>query len=110
MTFDKTKCTKGPWEIKRSDVTTPGGTMSRILEEGHSYADAALIAEAGTVLHETGLTPRELAERLETLMAAAVDVTTAMHGLEAGALDQTTLHAASRLESALAKEEGTNHD
>jgi len=33
-------------------------------------ANAALIAEAGTVAHETGLTPRQLAERCERLEAA----------------------------------------
>jgi hypothetical protein len=33
-------------------------------------AHAALVAEAGTVLHETSLTPRQLAERCEELVAA----------------------------------------
>jgi hypothetical protein len=33
-------------------------------------AHAALVAEAGTVAHETGLTPRQLAERCKELEAA----------------------------------------
>ena len=34
-------------------------------------ADCRLIAEAGTVHHETGLTPRQLVERVKALEAAA---------------------------------------
>jgi hypothetical protein len=33
-------------------------------------AHAALLAEAGTVLHEAGLTPRQLAEQRDELLAA----------------------------------------
>jgi hypothetical protein len=38
--------------------------MTRLLD------DARLIAEAGTVLHETGMTPKELAERVTQLTSA----------------------------------------
>jgi hypothetical protein len=31
------------------------------------HADAKLITEAGTVFHETGMTPRQLADRVKTV-------------------------------------------
>lgn len=39
-------------------------------EQQEAEANARLIAEAGTVLHETGLTPRELAEQRAELLQA----------------------------------------
>jgi hypothetical protein len=42
---------------------------------GEGLADAHFIAEAFTVAHDTGLTPRQLAERCEKLEAALVGVT-----------------------------------
>ena len=42
--------------------------QENIIQEG--AANATLIAEAGTVYHETGLTPRELAEQRRELLEA----------------------------------------
>lgn len=42
-------------------------------------ANARLIAEAGTVAHETGLTPRQLAERCEKL-EALLTIAVVTHG------------------------------
>lgn len=52
-----------------------GGTSFPINHQGESAeANAQLIAEAGTVAHETGLTPRQLAERCKELEAALSDL------------------------------------
>lgn len=80
------KGTKGPWRAYRDDYhevwsVEAGDTIAdlwRMDEETHSRdplqeeeaeANAQLIAEAGTVLHETGLRPRELVERVGQMMA-----------------------------------------
>lgn len=42
--------------------------------KGNAEADARLIAEAGTVAHETGLTPRQLAEQRAELLAEAIEL------------------------------------
>lgn len=74
----KAKPTAGPWY-----VDTDQNNIARIVK-GHpnktiaiSYdfrgaweANANLIAEAGTVYHETGLTPRELVERIKQMKEA----------------------------------------
>jgi hypothetical protein len=39
-------------------------------DENEALANARLIAEAGTVFHETGLSPRQLAERCAELVEA----------------------------------------
>lgn len=66
--------TDGPWEIDAyGDVTANGEDIARISsEESHAQADAALIAEAGNVYHETGLTPRQLASELNAHKAARI--------------------------------------
>ena len=46
-------------------AATPAG-----VRESERIANAQLIAEAGTVLHETGLTPRQLAEQRAELLEA----------------------------------------
>lgn len=51
-------------------------------------ANARLIAEAGTVAHETGLTPRQLAEQRAELLDFARDVA----GLDDGALTRADLN------------------
>src|SRR6185312_446312 len=49
-----------------------GGTSYPINHQGEAAeANAQLIAEAGTVATETGLTPRQLAERCKELEGAA---------------------------------------
>ena len=73
------KPTKGPWRPRRlANYTDPGwvilwpdkdGAHLRRLDSKGSFIeeDAHLIAEAGTVHHETGLTPCELLEQVEQL-------------------------------------------
>ena len=51
----------GPWWEVWSDGWMDGGSAE---------ANARLIAEAGTVHHETGLTPRQLVERVKELEEA----------------------------------------
>lgn len=70
--------TKGPWRAENSSVIGPDnqivsccirGSVDRGDEE-EDYATARLIAEAGTVATETGLTPRQLAEQRAELLEA----------------------------------------
>ena len=82
----KAKPTAGPCKIEWSDGFGPsadiyGGNKSEKfiaqvgrddrpeVSPGESDANAELIADAFNVYHETGLTPRELKERIDTLMA-----------------------------------------
>lgn len=60
-------------------------------------ANARLIAEAGTVLHETGLTPRQLAEQRGELLAALKDCAVQIaqtHNRNLTANEQAALDAA----------------
>jgi hypothetical protein len=75
------KPTAGEWQVDESRNgfnIRPKGTGYLIAFIDHEWmsskyqpaaANAALIAEAGTVLHETGLTPRQLAEQRAALQA-----------------------------------------
>jgi hypothetical protein len=58
-----------PWHIEEGEpaVRSPDGW---IICTTSSDENAAFIAEAGTVAHETGLTPRQLAEQRKELMKA----------------------------------------
>lgn len=82
--------TPGPWFARRHGVIVGGAahqyTNGEAMDQlamacvlAHSTADdpvaerdanTRLIAEAGTVLHETGLTPRQLAEQRAELLEA----------------------------------------
>ena len=79
--------TPGPWLAKKHGVVVGGAfhrytngkaqsqvalaTMGNAVEnEAERDANAALIAEAGTVTTETGLTPRQLAEQRAELLEA----------------------------------------
>jgi hypothetical protein len=72
------KPTAGPWTdagqlgmarwIVGTDGTQVACSYYGATPEGQ--ANAALIAEAGTVHHETGLTPRQLAEQRQELLEA----------------------------------------
>lgn len=82
--------TKGPWFAKRHGAVVGGqshqytngeamGQIAMACVPVHSTAadpvaerdaNTRLIAEAGTVLHETGLTPRQLAEQRAELLEA----------------------------------------
>ncbi|MBF5007630.1 hypothetical protein [Diaphorobacter caeni] len=76
--------TKGPWREKQlgtykepgwcvywPDASKPGIHMRRLDYQGcFTEADARLIAEAGAVYHETGLTPRQMQEQIKELREA----------------------------------------
>lgn len=85
---DKTKQqhTPGPWHVEAIDAYDGDGPSlfgvchpetvcaATTVCNVFSTADAHLIAEAGTAKHETGLTPRQLAEQRAELLAALKEV------------------------------------
>lgn len=88
-TPSKAGFTAGPWEVEGDGWITRRWHNSdrqqicRVYNADPKYGDtefnanARLIAEAGTVAHETGLTPRQLAERckeLETALLAVIAI------------------------------------
>jgi len=85
MSTNNAAHTPGPWLAKKHGVVVGGAfhrytngkaqsqvalaTMGNAVEnEAERDANAALIAEAGTVTTETGLTPRQLAEQRTKLL------------------------------------------
>ena len=86
---DTAKPTAGPWEIHGTSImpcpdSDDPDTMLGIAEviewddgdrdESVTMANARLIAEAGTVYHETGLTPRQLVEQRDGLLRALQEI------------------------------------
>lgn len=92
-TPSKAVFTKGPWHVEECEQCPERGRIyvhargwldpkeliaeacrtDRDVDNGdvaEAEANARLIAEAGTVAHETGLTPRQLAERCKELETA----------------------------------------
>lgn len=74
------KPTPGPWRTY-DDNSQPalGGLHVATEKHGHicsceTQEDAAFIAEAGTVFHETGLTPRQLADALDVKNAEVAEL------------------------------------
>ena len=108
MNEQSRKWTRGPWRVE-PDVRTPPNEPAYIAgydvvsdhgtiigNEGiccgeHDEANATLIAEAGTVANETGLTPRQLAERVVELEGLLRRIVTEDDNCE---LDQTTIETA----------------
>jgi len=75
------KPTPGPWFVRGKTanlqiaIVGPSGELSDSIayawgQNGEAEANARLIAEAGTVHHETGLTPRQLVEQRAELLEA----------------------------------------
>lgn len=75
------KPTPGPWGVEQIadsncfDIKCECGFFIATCHDGvrgesNAEANARLIAEAGTVHHETGLTPRQLVERVKELEGA----------------------------------------
>lgn len=75
--------TPGPWRVSRTNAglfisgAQPGyfcevyaGNKTSMVHIPEQETNARLIAEAGTVYHETGLTPRQLAEQRAELLEA----------------------------------------
>ena len=84
------KPTVGPWAVE-ADASGPkirgadGVFVTRIAwMPGQEQANAHLIAEAGTVHHETGLTPRQLVEQRDALAAAVEAMHKAFHPITCG--------------------------
>lgn len=82
------KPTPGPWRVVAhnnptvqpgDDWTVQGPNGEAICFEGKGLPEdgdnSALIAEAGTVHHETGLTPRQLVEQRDALAEALLQTT-----------------------------------
>lgn len=73
---DKAKPTPGKWEIAGKDgdshviCAKDKHGKRRTLAHAYTEGDAELIAEAGTVYHETGLTPREILAQRDRLARA----------------------------------------
>lgn len=70
----KKNCTKGPVELTESGdqlevMQVDGASIAHVFEgeTNEAEANASLISEAFNVLHETGFTPRELADRLKAI-------------------------------------------
>lgn len=84
---EASKPTPGPWFEHREGFSTVyvearigGGMVQEVAACGptdagqyQQAANARLIAEAGTVHHETGLTPRQLVDRMKALESAMRD-------------------------------------
>ena len=82
MTQDAVKPTPGPWVYVSSDgsIINPNGINDNkdswhiaelTSKDGCLAANGYLIAEAGTVYHETGLSPRQLLAQRDELLDAA---------------------------------------
>ena len=75
----------GPWEQRLSIRAAHWGTVAAVGVDpslphwdGPQRANARLIAEAGTVHYETGLTPRQLVERVKELEEALQGLASAL--------------------------------
>lgn len=114
------RITPGPWTISGSiydpnlvhaaiwaDGESQYPTVASVMTGPHAAANAEFIAEAGTVAHETGLTPRELLAQRDALVEALRDLlgaeTSCYAGPEAAKL-RTEARACAR--AALAKIRG----
>lgn len=111
------KHTAGPWKAMAAGIDAI--TVSTTLRNGRRVpfrvacckdgdieqvqANARLIAEAGTVAHETGLTPRQLAEQRDDLLEALRNITECA---EAGADGANMDLWIAQARAALAKAEG----
>ena len=76
-----TKITPGPWKQGKTNPCNVSAGSSLVCKtfnrgqynEDTAEANACLIAEAGTVAHKTGFTPRQLAEQRAELVEALKD-------------------------------------
>lgn len=114
--------TPGPWEAGTRTVTAPETEgrlgMSLTLHGGNvddNRANARLIAEAGTVYHETGLTPRQLAEQRAELLSVVDRLCKQFYAAGIGYLKNSDdpaekLHYMARAAIAKAKGQGTDND
>ena len=92
MNEQSRKWTRGKW-THDVDLYLYAGPcqIGKVYLGEHDEANATLIAEAGTVANETGLTPRQLAERVVELEGLLRRIVTEDDNCE---LDQTTIETA----------------
>lgn len=92
MTEQSRKWTRGKW-THDVDLYLYAGPcqIGKVYLGENDEANADLIAEAGTVANETGLTPRQLAERVVELEGLLRRIVTEDDNCE---LDQTTIETA----------------
>lgn len=92
MNEQSRKWTRGKW-THDVDLYLYAGPcqIGKVYLGENDEANAALIAEAGTVANETGLTPRQLAERVVELEGLLRRIVTEDDNCE---LDQTTIETA----------------
>ncbi len=81
-----------PFEVVMNDAEGVHALIATVATDNtgppQALADAELIAEAFTVAHETGLTPRQLAARCKELEAAAAPLAEMLDGFPIGLPDQ----------------------
>lgn len=96
------KPTPGPWMAINATSYLDEGPSWMIAGVAHcgdgelSEANARLIAEAGTVYHETGFSPRQLAEQRAELLAACEERLHAQTLIEEKAADNRIAAAINR--------------
>ena len=74
--MSEAKPTPGPWHVANGvQIRGEREQIAKVwmMRGGEGKANASLIAEAGTVRGETGLTPRQLVERVKELERALGD-------------------------------------
>lgn len=115
MVADKVGPTPGPWSIheggagyghiRDGNYRSLASYGDASIDRAESKANARLIAEAGTVHHETGLSPRQLAEHRAELLAALTMVRDADDDCHRDGLPTIPPIARAAIDSALAKAE-----
>lgn len=114
------KHTQGPWKY-HEDVSPIGqyyvrGANGEMIVSGPSLkneADAKLIAEAGTVAHETGLTPRQLKDQRDELLEAFDSLlgwAIFRSDWFINGVDEPADHPISKAKAAISKAKGVSHD
>lgn len=97
--------TSGPWESNNGGVWNTDGQTVCVMYSGaddwyleNSKANGALIAEAGTVYHETKLTPRQLLEQRDELLKALKVALTHLRFSNNSMAERTMTEAISKVE------------
>ena len=111
------KPTKGPWTVKdhgdgKVTINSPDwGAFASVYvcvageHDPEGWANAQLIAEAGTVYHETGKSPREMQEQIKQLREALVSAARVLSGEEM--TKQSLISALEQARAALSAERKT---
>ena len=111
------KITKGEWELEEKPhhglimIGVYGYVFAEVYANeyetsGECEANANLIAEAGNVANETGLTPRELLEQRNELLEALKEMVRVAKNYEVGDYSTSIYNAYELSESAINKANG----